>query len=301
MQMDRQGARNRQKITRTDLKIGRVEISRIGVKNWHWSDVYHWVLTLSWPRFFALAICLYLLVNLVFAAAFFALPGSVTNARPGSFADVFFFSIETLATVGYGFMNPATTYGHVVASIEIMVGMLGIAIVTGLMFARFSRPTARIMFSDVAVVTPFDGVPTLMLRAANERNNLILEAAVHASVIRREQTREGTTFFRIHELKLERERNGAFALTWTVMHKIDAASPLYGKTTEDLVACFARIAVAISGLDDTLNDMVHARHEYDAAQVVFGSRFVDILSESAAGVRIVDFTKFHEVEPDGTS
>lgn len=280
--------------------LGGTPVTRVGQGHWrwHWSDTYHWVLTLSWPRFFVLAIGFYLLINLVFAYAFYAVPGAVANARPGSFADVFFFSIETLATVGYGYMSPATVYGHVVASIEILIGMLSIAIVTGLLFARFSRPTARVMFSNVLVVSTFNGAPTLMLRAGNERNNLILEATVRASLIRKEETLEGERFYRVYDLKLERERTSAFALSWTVMHTIDAASPLYGKTRDDLVADEARINISISGLDETLNENVHARHDYEAQQVLFGCRFVDILFERDDSVWAVDFSKFHEVQPE---
>lgn len=269
-----------------------------GRPRWHWSDSYHLLLTLSWPRFFTLVAGFYLLINLLFAAAFYAMPGAVANARPGSFTDVFFFSIETLATVGYGYMNPGSLYGHVVASIEILVGMLSIAIMTGLLFARFSRPTARVTFSNMIVVTTFNGVRTLMLRAANQRNNLILEATVRASLVKKEQTQEGETFYRIHDLKLERDRTSAFALSWTVMHKIDQTSPLFGITHDELIAAEATINIAISGVDETLNDTVHARRDYEPEQLAFGFRFVDILFEQSNGVWAVDFSKFHEVQPD---
>ena len=273
--------------------------ARIGQPRWHWSDSYHSILTLSWPRFFMLMTGFYLLINLLFAGAFYAMPGAVANARPGSFTDVFFFSIETLATVGYGYMNPGSIYGHVVASIEILVGMLSIAIMTGLLFARFSRPTARVTFSNVIVVTSFNGARTLMLRAANERNNLILEATVRASLVKTERTKEGEAFYRVYDLKLERDRTSAFALSWTVMHKIDETSPLFSLTREELIAAEARINIAISGLDETLNDMVHARHDYEAEQLAFGFRFVDILFEQSNSVWAVDFSKFHDVKPDG--
>lgn len=287
-------------IRRKNFSLAGTPVARIGQQRWHWSDAYHSILTLSWPRFFALAGGFYLFINLVFACAFYVVPGAVANARPGSFADVFFFSIETLATVGYGYMNPATIYGHVIASIEILIGMLSIAIMTGLLFARFSRPTARVMFSNVIVVTTFNGVRTLMLRAGNERNNLILEASVRASLVKKELTREGETFYRVYDLKLERERTSAFALSWTVMHKIDESSPLFGQTQSDLIDAEARINVAISGLDETLNDIVHARHDYEPEQVVFGCRFVDILFEESDSVWGVDFRKFHDVKPDGS-
>jgi inward rectifier potassium channel len=185
-----------------------------------------------------------------------------------------------------------------VASIEILIGMFGIAIVTGLLFARFSRPTARILFSDVVVITPFNGVPTLMLRAGNERNNLILEASVHASMVRTEQTLEGVQFNRIYDLRLERQRTSVFALSWTIMHKIDEQSPLYDKTSQQILDGKVNLTVAISGIDDTLNDTVHARRSYQPEQFKFGYRFVDIISFQDGGPPLMDFGKFHQVVPD---
>jgi inward rectifier potassium channel len=281
--------------------FGRVPLRRAARrKKWAWADAYHDILTLSWPKFFLVIISAYLAVNLLFALAFFAVPGAVANARPGSFLDVFFFSIETLATVGYGFMNPGNTYGHVVASTEILLGMLGVAVATGLFFARFSRPTARILFSDAVVITGFNGVPTLMLRTANERDNLILEASVHLSLVQRERSQEGQYFSRIYDLKLERERTSVFALTWTVMHKIDASSPLYGKTHEQLLRDQVVLTAAIAGVDDTLHDDVHARRSYGAEQLHFGKRFVDIIYDGADGGRVVDLSRFHEIQADGS-
>lgn len=283
---------------RKNFRLDRASVTRIGQKHWHWSDAYHTILTLSWPRFFVLIIVIYFLVNLLFAAAFFAVPGTILNTRSGSFADAFFFSIETLATVGYGVMSPATVYGHIVASTEILVGMLVTAMLTGLLFARFSRPTARVLFSEVAVITTFNGNRTLMIRAGNERNNLILEASVRMSLIRKERTLEGETFYRVYDLKLDRERSSAFAMSWTIMHKIDEGSPLFGKTAADLTLEEATLNVAISGQDETLNDTVHARHSYEPENIVCDSHFVDILFERETGKWSVDFNKFHDVKPD---
>jgi inward rectifier potassium channel len=286
---------------RGEFLMGTSRIRRVGVSRWHWGDIYHWMLTVSWPRFFLLVGALYLITNLVFALAFYAVPGSISNARPGYFPDCVFFSIETLATVGYGYMNPATTYGHIVASTEILLGMVEVAAVTGLLFARFSRPTSRIMFSNVAVITPFNGVPTLMLRAGNERANLILEASVRASLVRRETTLEGQVFTRFYDLQLEREQSGVFALTWTILHKIDESSPLFGKTQQDLQNEGTTLAVAISGTDDTLNDFVHARQTYAAEHIHYNHHFADILSDKIEGnVRVLDYSKFHDIYPDGS-
>jgi inward rectifier potassium channel len=278
--------------------FGNRRLRRIGGRTWYWSDLYHWMLAMSWPRFLLLVGAHYLVVNLVFATLFLVVPGSVAYARPGKFADVFFFSVETLATVGYGHMFPASTYGHAVASTEILLGMLQFAVVTGLIFARFSRTSSRIVFSKVAVVTRLNGMPTLMIRAANERNNLILEASVSAFIIRRETTEEGQRYTRFYELPLERDKTSAFALTWTVMHRIDAASPLYGKTPEQLMTSGSTLMVSMSGIDDTLNDFIHVRQSYAADKVLYGRRFADILAEQADGTLLIDFDKFHDTVPD---
>jgi inward rectifier potassium channel len=285
---------------RGTFRLGNSQIKRVGGGRWNWGDSYHWMLTLSWPHFFLLVGALYLFTNLFFATAFYLVPGSVSNARPGVFIDIVFFSIETLATVGYGYMNPGSTYGHIVASTEILVGMVEVAAVTGLLFARFSRPTSRIVFSDYAVVTNFNGMPTLMLRTGNERSNLIIEASVHASLVRRETTLEGQMFTRFYDLKLEREQTSVFALSWTVMHLIDESSPLYGKTRKDLQDSGTTLTVALSGMDDTLNDFVHARQSYAAEHIFFGHHFVDILSDKVGDVRVLDFGKFHDIKPDGS-
>jgi len=283
---------------RKNPRIDRSAITRLGKQHWHWSDTYHTILTLSWPRFFLMVFGVYLSVNLFFATLYSLVPGTIVNARPGSMIDLFFFSIETLATVGYGVMSPASIYGHVIASTEIVLGMLVTAVLTGLLFARFSRPTARVLFSRVMVVTTFNGVSTLMVRAGNERNNLILEASVRITMIRKERTLEGETFYRVYDLKLDRERSSAFALSWTVLHKIDESSPLHGRVYEDLVQDEALFHVAISGQDETLNDTVHARQSYEPEDVIFGSHFADILFERESGKWALDFTKFHDVKPD---
>jgi inward rectifier potassium channel len=276
-------------------RISGRQVTLLGVKKYDFSDLYHLILTLSWPQFFAVVLLFYLVVNSVFALAFLAGPDSIANARPGSFADAFFFSIETLATVGYGYMNPRTTYGHTVAAIEILFGILTFAVVTGLVFARFSRPTARVIFSHNAVIDSFNGQPTLMLRAANQRKNQILEASANVSLVRDETTAEGQAFRRFYDLPLVRGRSPAFAMTWTIMHTIGADSPLHGMTAEALHDCTANLAVTITGLDETIAQPVHARHDYKASDILLGHRFVDLLATMSDGNPQVDLRKIHDV------
>ena len=274
--------------------VGR-RVTLLGVRRYDFTDLYHLILTLSWPQFFALVLCFYLAVNSIFALAFLASPDSITNARPGSFADAFFFSIETLATVGYGYMNPHSMYGHTVAAIEILVGIMTFAVVTGLVFARFSRPTARVIFSRNAVIDSFNGQPTLMLRAGNQRQNQILEASANVSFVRDETTSEGQPFRRFYDLLLVRSRSPAFALSWTIMHTIDATSPLHGLSQEGLRDCTASFAVTITGLDETIVQAVHARHDYKASDILLGHRFVDMFVTNPDGESLVDLRRIHDV------
>jgi inward rectifier potassium channel len=276
--------------------LGERKYTKIGIRRRGWRDAYHLILALSWPEFFLLIVLIYLAANVLFAAVYGLQPGAVANTGHG-FLDRLFFSIETLSTVGYGYMYPVTVFAHVIASIEIFVGLLSVALVTGLVFARFSRPRARILFSNVAVVGGFNGVSTLMIRAANERHNLILEADVTMTLVQEETTAEGERFRRQHDLQLARHHSAAFALSWTIMHPITDRSPLHGLTRDQLEKAQAVIMVSITGLDDILEQTVHARAEYTAEQLLFNRRFVDIIIP-ADGQTILDLTRFHDTEPE---
>jgi inward rectifier potassium channel len=260
------------------------------------SDFYHRLLTISWPGFFAILAGIYLAFNLVFAAVLTLDPGGVANARPGSFLDHFFFSVQTMATVGFGNMYPQDTFANAVVTVEVLLGIITIAVATACIFARFSRPTALVMFSSVAVIAPYNGVPTLMFRAANRRRNQILEAQIGVSILRDEITAEGHEMRRFHDLALARSRTPIFSLSWTVMHPIDPTSPLYGATPESLAAQDARLIVTMTGLDESFAATIHARHIYPADSILWDRRFVDILGESPDGMPTLDYRRFHDTE-----
>jgi inward rectifier potassium channel len=261
-------------------------------------DLYHRLLTARWITFFAVMAAAYVLFNLGFALLYRLQPGSIANAGPDSFADSFFFSVQTMATIGYGDMRPATLYANLLVSVEVLLGLAGFALATGIIFARFSRPTARVMFSKVAVVTRHEGKPTLMFRAANQRLNRIIEAQVNVNLARNEVTVEGVAMRRFYELKLERARSPLFVLTWTVMHVIDEASPLHGAGRDSLMREGAEIIVAIAGIDETLSQTIHARHLYAAEDIQWGRRLADILGQTASGTTVFDYARFHDtVEP----
>lgn len=258
------------------------------------SDVYHHLLTVSWPALIGLIAGLFALVNLMFAAGYY-LDGGVESARPGSFADTFFFSVQTMATIGYGRMAPVSLLSNVLVSMEALSGLMGLAMVTGLVFAKFSRPTARVRFSKNAVIVPRDGVPSLIFRMANLRGNRIVEAQVHVSFSRQEVTLEGESIRRFYDLAMARDRSPFFPLSWTVVHPIAAGSPLFGATGESLAAEDALIAVSVLGLDETLAQTVHARHSYRFDEIVWGMRFADIVGVEPDGSASIDFERFDDL------
>ncbi|AFY42430.1 ion channel [Nostoc sp. PCC 7107] len=276
---------------------GNVEIMGLGVWHSYWRDPYHLLLTVSWSGFVLLICAFYVIINTLFALAYLLGGDCITNARPGSFVDAFFFSVQTLASIGYGAMYPKTTYANIIVTVEAIVGVMGIAVMTGLAFARFSRPTARVIFSRVAVIVPYDGAPTLMFRTANQRRNLILEAQMRVYLMRDEVTAEGDFMRRIYDLKLLRQQTPGFTLTWSVMHVIDQSSPLYGMTPESLSQTNCVLMVSLSGIDETVAQIVHARHSYGSNEILWNHRFVDILHHASNGHRYIDYNHFHDVLP----
>ncbi len=276
---------------------GGFKVVRKGVSNSHWGDLYHWLVSLSWPGFLTLISLGYVTVNTLFALAYLAGGDGIANAHPGSFLDAFFFSVQTMASIGYGAMYPKTLYANVIVTIESFFGLMGLAVGTGLMFARFSLLKARVIFSRVAVITPHNGVPTFMFRVANERQNWILEAQVRVTLVRNEITAEGDMMRRFYDMYLLRSQTPLFALTWTVMHPIDEKSPLYGMTPEQMYEDDIEILVTLTGLDETVSQTIHARHSFVSEEILWNMRFVDILSKTRDGKRSVDYSRFHEVVP----
>jgi inward rectifier potassium channel len=266
-----------------------------GLPRRFWQDLYHLSLTISWPAMFAALATIFTALNLVFGSLYALAPGSVANLNPPGFLGAFFFSIETSATVGFGDMHPQSLYGHVVASIEIFTSITSIALITGVMFARFSAPRARVLFARYAVVHPLDGRPTLMLRAANARQNVIVEASAHLRLIRNEASSEGFRRRRILDLALVREQTPMFVLSWTLMHVIDETSPLAGETHDSLSAAQGLLVLTLGGIDETTGQDVTARTVYPAEAVRWNHTFRDILGTDEEGRDLVDYSQFHEV------
>jgi inward rectifier potassium channel len=283
-------SRRKQGIT---INVAGTQITKLGVARFNWHDAYHIIMSLSWPKFFVGAITVYLLANLVFASAYYL--GDHAIAHATSFSDYFFFSVETLATVGYGNMSPANFYGHCIATAEIITGMMSMAVITSLVFARFSKPTARLLFSRVAVITYYEGVPTLMMRVANQRRSYIVDATASLVLLRDEETSDGHSLRRFFDLKLERARSPMFALSWQIMHRIDESSPLYGVTTQIIRDGDMRLAVTLAGVDETFAAGITARYSYGHEDILFERRFVDIFREGEHARHLyVDLDRFHD-------
>jgi inward rectifier potassium channel len=276
---------------------GEEGLLRLGTRQAWYDDLYHRIFTISWPRFLFAGALVFLLANAGFALLYLLQPGAVAGAQPGNFGDAFFFSVQTLATIGYGRMWPATLYANLLMTVEVLLGVLMIALLTGLAFARFSRPTARILFSQVAVVGPVNGKPALSLRIANERRNQVVQAEVTLSLLRDEVTAEGVFLRRFYDLKLARARTPVFAMTFVVMHPLDRDSPLHGATPQTLAAEQAEIILTLTGIDETLSQTIHARTSYSSDEILFGRRFADILGATPDGRRAIDYAKFHETVP----
>lgn len=264
-----------------------------------WTDFYHAVLTAPWWSFLLGLAAVFALVNVGFALLYLSDPQGIEHARPGSFWDRFLFSVQTIGSINYSVMTPRSTFVNSVVVVEAFVGFLYLAMMASLMFARLSRPTARVVFSKVAVVAPFDGVPTLMFRAANQRGNQILDAAITVTLAHQAVTSEGIAMRRFQELNLMRSRTSLFTLSWTVMHPIDRTSPLFGLSVDDLYDRQMELIVLLRGTDDTLADVVYMRHAYTPDDILWNHRFADVLSVTPHGRRVVDLTRFHDAAPIG--
>jgi inward rectifier potassium channel len=277
------------------LRFGHREIETLGLSQGFWGDLYHRSMTVYWPVFFGSAAAIFVALNAVFGFLYSLGHEPIANAAENGPLAYFYFSIETLATVGYGDMHPQTNYGHLIATIEIFTGMSFLAVMTGLIFARFSRPRARFVFAKEAVITRHDGRPTLMIRLANARHNTVSRASARLWIIRAERTKEGDQLRRFYELKLDRSEHPMFVLSWMLFHVIDKDSPLHGVTASDLAEGDALLVLNVGGLDDSSAQQLYARHIYSWRDIRWHYRYKDIASVSPQGRFLLDYTKFDDV------
>jgi inward rectifier potassium channel len=289
----RNGRSERTAKTRT-FRLGDREIIAEGLDLSFWADISHRCMTASWPAFIAGAALVFLLFNAVFACLYWIGDQPIANVPGGAYIDYFYFSIETLSTAGYGDMHPQTHYGHFIATIELFTGIFSMSLMTGLIFARFSRPQARLLFANNPVISNHEGRPTLMVRLANERQNLIGNATARLWMFRDIVTVEGQPFRRFDELPLLRSESPALALSWTLHHVLDETSPLHGMSTESLAAGNVSLAVVVSGYDVVAAQTVHARRLYEHSAIRLGHRYTDILDTTDDGRIRIDYGRFHD-------
>ena len=277
-------------------RTGKLEIVRIGHQQLWFRDMYVWLLAMPWLGLIGLSAIIYLISNLAFAVIYYELHDGIEKAS--TFADMFFFSVQTMATIGYGRLAPIGPIANLLVTIEALWGFSFFAFVTGLTFAKFSHPTAQVLFSDVAVISEYEGKPHLKIRLANQRANRIVDANVHLYLLRDIVTKEGYRMRRFFDLKLVRNDVPFMRLTWTLLHPIDEDSPLFGATAESMEKDNDEIVVALVGVDETMAQTIHAHHSYISSEIVHGAYFEDVLSQRGGKLE-VNFHMFHAVRKQG--
>ncbi|KUR78144.1 ion channel [Novosphingobium sp. Fuku2-ISO-50] len=287
-------------LIRRAVHDGDLKVRAVGERRLSSLDVYYRLMRMTWLRLGLLFVGVFLTFNLVFAGLYRLDPAGLattgqTAAAPLFWRD-FFFSVHTVATIGYGNIYPVSLWANGVVVVEITLGIIVFALATGIAFARFSRPTARILFSRRMVVRPVDGVPTLMLRTANQRHNLIYSAEARLSLMIDGEV-GGVWMRRFVDLALTRQNNPTFALTWTIMHPIDADSPLRHWLADPQAPRNDEIIVTLAGADEISGQTIHGRWAYCAADISWGFHFADIISNTPDGWREIDYSRFHDVLP----
>jgi inward rectifier potassium channel len=283
-----------ERTSRRIVRLGSREVVTEGLHLSFWADISHRCMTASWPSFIAGAALVFVVFNAVFATLYWLGDQPIANVPDGAYIDYLYFSIETLSTAGYGDMHPQTHYGHFVAAIELFTGIFSMSLMTGLIFARFSRPRARLLFANNPVISTHEGAPTLMIRLANERHNIISNATAKLWLFRNVVSQEGQSIRRFYELPLLRSESPALALSWTLYHVIDEQSPLYGLTPADFAADGLALVVIIDGYDIVAAQTLYARKAYEHTEIRFGHRYADILGVEEDGRLRFDYSRFHD-------
>jgi len=276
------------------FRLGSREIITEGLQLSFWADISHRCMTASWPAFVAGAAFVFIAFNAAFAVLYWIGDNPISNVPHRAYIDYLYFSIETLSTAGYGDMHPQTHYGHFIATVELFTGIFSMSLMTGLIFARFSPPSSRVLFANNAVISNHEGAPTLMVRFVNERHNVISNATAKLWILKNIVTAEGHLTRRFEELRLVKNESPAFALSWTLYHVIDEQSPFNGLTAEDLEAPDVSIIVVVAGYDVVAAQTVHARKTYDRLDILFGRRYVDVIQAAGDGRVRIDYGRFHD-------
>jgi inward rectifier potassium channel len=288
---------SRQRQLRLLNRDGSFNVFREKPKWWRRLVSYDFLLNMTWPRFFGVVFLGFAVINAIFAFAYYACGPAAVQGDVGvqnEFLRCFFFSVDTFATIGYGNLSPAGILAHVLVSIEALVGLMAFAIATGLVFAKFARPKANIVYSRQAVIAPYRGITAFEFRIINGSHNQLIDVEARVTLTRFEDN-EGTTQRKYYPLSLERDRVSFFPAAWTVVHPIDNSSPLYGWTNQEMVASRTEFLVLLTATDETFSQIVQSRSSYMAEEVVWGVKFANLFQD---GDRIltIDMDRFHSVE-----
>ena len=279
---------------------GTVNVVRLGHGFWQSLNFYQHLLTVTWPRFFTYAFGAYIVANVLFASLYLAAgPGAIQGGESGDGArwhNAFFFSVQTIATIGYGQMTPRGTIANALVAIEALTGLMGFALITGILFARFSRPSALILRSRIALVAPYHGQTGLMFRVANGRASQLIDVKVVVTYSGMERADDGRVLRRFQQLPLERDRVALLPTQWVVVHPIDERSPFAGKNQEQILAVDPEIFITVSALEETFSQTVHARFSYADDDIVHGAKFMDLFGTTADGVLSIDLSKLSDIE-----
>lgn len=271
-----------------------VSIRRTGIRRISRNDIYVNTIASSWSRLILVIVSLYILVNSCFAFLYL-IDGGIENARPDSFFDAFFFSVQTLATIGYGKMVPTTFFSNMLVTIEALMGLSGLAVATGVIFSKISRPNSRILFGNFALISSYKNNDCFIFRLGNLRTSQIADPLIKAVLICDEISEDGVARRGFHDLDLIRNNVPLLMPSWTVRHKIVKNSPLFRATKESLRRKNVEIIVSVVGFDETLSQTVHTHHSYIAGEIKFGGDFVDIISWDKQGNASVDYKRFHDI------
>jgi inward rectifier potassium channel len=285
----------KERISKTSIvRFGDREIITEGLRLSFWADISHRSMTASWPSFIAGAVFVFIVFNAGFGLLYWLGDQPISNVARNDYLDYLYFSIETLSTAGYGDMHPQTHYGHFIAAVELFTGIFSMSLMTGMIFFRFSRPSARLLFANNPVIAIQDGEPTLMVRFANERHNIIGNATARLWVLKNTISKEGQPIRRFSELSLLKNEHPALALSWTLYHTLDETSPIHNLNADEMGTANIAIAVVVSGYDVVAAQTIHARKTYDYKDIRFGQRYADILENLDDGRIRIDYGKFHD-------
>jgi len=274
---------------------GRLNVKFIGMKGSLFRDFYYYALRVTWPTFLFMSVLAYLAINTCFATLYYLNGDAILNADPDSYIDAFIFSFQTSTTIGYGYLLPKSGYGHTVVMFDVFSGLLFVAVLTGLVFARFSRPSARVVFSENMLISKHKDQEILLFRVANGRRSYIVNAEVDITLVMKEEDESSLLDWRFHDLVLVRDHTPVFGMTWSIMHVIDDASPLFGLSAERMAELEIDLVVSIVGVEDVFAQTVHIRHSYSDSHILFNKKFVDAVTETKKGGRVIDFTRFNDV------